>query len=313
MRNTLKFIALFASVALLTSASFAQAKVDSIALKQWKVQWAAGLGMTQSAYSDNWGGGETGSLIWVSDFNLKAERQYSTNWYHGNELKLAFGQSHSQNKDTHKWSIPVKSTDKIRYDGILRYTRGWVIDPYLGFTFESQFLDATDPAKKRYVNPIELTEATGVARTIINHPDKTVLTSRIGVAFKQRFNDFTLVDSVNGNQSLHETTSNGGAEWVTELALGSAKAKYSFNSRLTLFKSLVHSRSGGIPNAPKENDDWKAPTVNWDNVLHANVTSILQVSLAWQWLYEKPVSKGGRFKETLSLGLAYKFANYTAK
>jgi hypothetical protein len=311
MRPTQTYFFLLAVLALFATSAFAAQNVDSIALKQWKIQWESGLGITQSAYSDNWVGGEAGSLIWAAGIRAKAERQYTMNWYHGNELSLAFGQTHSQNKETKKWAPPQKSTDKIRYDGILRYTRGWLVDPYLGLTFESQFLDAADPHKKRYVNPIELTEATGVARTLVNKPDKTMLVSRIGVALKQRMVAFT--DPADSSKTLHETTNNGGVEWVTELGLGSAKSRYSFNSRLTLFQALIHDRSGGIPNAPKENDDWKAPTVNWDNVLRANVTSILQVTLAWQWLYEKPVSKAGRFKETLTLGLAYKFANYTAK
>ena len=48
--------------------------------------------------------------------------------------------------------------------------------------------------------------------------------------------------------------------------------------------------------------------MNWDNVLRANVTSLLQVSLAWQLLYDKEISLGGRLKETITVGLAYAFA-----
>jgi hypothetical protein len=33
------------------------------------------------------------------------------------------------------------------------------------------------------------------------------------------------------------------------------------------------------------------------------------MSLAWQLLYDKEIDLGGRFKETLALGLAYKFSN----
>ena len=90
------------------------------------------------------------------------------------------------------------------------------------------------------------------------------------------------------------------------------RSRYGFNSRLTLFKALIHSISGGYKNEPT-NDYWKTPTVNWDNIARANVTSILQVSLAWRLSLSKPISKAGRFRETLALGLSYKFANYSGK
>ena len=46
-----------------------------------------------------------------------------------------------------------------------------------------------------------------------------------------------------------------------------------------------------------------------DNSLRCNLWSLLQMSLGWQLLYDKEIDLRGRFKETLSLGLVYKFAN----
>jgi hypothetical protein len=276
----------------------------------WKVQIETGLGVTQASYSDNWTGGESGSIIWVADFHAKADRQFSASWFLGNELKLAFGQSHSQVDSTKKWQEPKKSSDKIRYDAILRLTKGWLIDPYVAGTFESQFLDASDKNKKRYLNPFETTEATGVARQIINVPDQSSLSTRLGFALRQRHTAFT--DSINDlGSTLTETTNDGGAEWVTDFTLGSAKAKYSFISKLTVFQALFHDRTGGyeLPAGVKEGNEWKTADVNWDNTLRVNLTSIIQTSLAWQLLYDKQIAKAGRFKETLTLGLAYKFGN----
>ncbi|RPH96672.1 DUF3078 domain-containing protein [candidate division KSB1 bacterium] len=274
----------------------------SVTANPWKIQFETGIGVTQAAYSDNWTGGEAGSIIWVAGFRGKADKQLMPSWWWGNELKLAFGQIHSQNKDTKEWAKPQKAADKIRYDGILRLTRGWVVDPYLSGIFESQFLDASG-SKKRYVNPIDLTEAAGVARDIIKVPDKNVLTTRLGAGFRQHM--VTMDDPADPDKTISETTNDGGLEWVTDWQLGSAKAKYSFVSQLTLFQALFNSRSDEL------NNDWKTVDMNWDNMLRANLTSILQVSLAWQLLYDKEISKAGRFKETLTLGVAYKFANFT--
>jgi hypothetical protein len=279
----------------------------------WKIQFDAGLGVTQAAFSDNWIGGQAGSIIWVSNFHGKAECQISPPWFQGNELKLEFGQTHNQDKDTKKWAIPEKSADKIRYDGILKLTKGWLVDPYLAATFESQFYDASDPHWKRYVNPIMTTEATGAARTLVNVPDKTVLNTRIGFGLQQRFSAFT--DPADSNHTLHETTNNGGFEWVSSLALGSAKAPFGFDSRLSLFQAVFHSKSGGIPDTvgQKENKDWQVVTADWDNTLRANITSVIQTTLSWELIYDKTVAKGGRFREALTLGVSYKFANFEVK
>ncbi|HEY3295550.1 MAG TPA: DUF3078 domain-containing protein [bacterium] len=276
----------------------------------WRLQMESNLGLAQSSYSNNWVGGEAGSMTWVSNFLGKAERQFSTSWFEGNELKLQFGQTHSQRQSDKHWLPPQKSADQIRYDGIVRYTRGWFVDPYVGLTFESQFLDASDSLKHRYLNPIDLTEATGFARTLIEKPDVNVLTTRLGFGLKQRFTAFSDPADPTHEKTLRQNTNDGGIEWVTHLVLGSPKKPYNFDSRLTVFQALFHSIHSDIA-LPPQNDNWKTATANWDNTVSVNVTKILQVGLAWQLLYDKQIALGGRFRETLSLGLAYKFANYT--
>jgi len=280
----------------------AYAAPDSSGATPWKVQIETGIGVTQAAYSDNWAGGEAGSIVWASGFRGKAEKQLSRSWLWGNELNLAFGQTHSQNKDTKVWSEPQKSADKIRYDGIVRLTRGWVVDPYAAGVFESQFLDASG-REKRYINPMDFTETAGVARNLVNVPDVRVLITRIGAGFRQRI--IKMDDPADVNKTKTETTNDGGLEWVTDLNLGSAKSRYSFASKLSVFQALFNSKSDEL------NDDWRTADLNWDNILRVDVTSLLQTSLAWQLLYDKEIAKAGRFKETLTLGVAYKFANFS--
>ncbi|MDD5087963.1 MAG: DUF3078 domain-containing protein [bacterium] len=304
------------TLGILVAAFAVAATAQETAADNWKVQIETGLGVTQAAYSDNWAGGEAGSIIWASAFRGKAEKQISPSWYWGNELKLAFGQTHNQVKATDdqgnekkQWTSPQKSTDKIRYDGIVRLTRGWLVDPYAAGVFESQFLDASG-TQKRYVNPVDLTETMGVARDLINVPDRRVLTTRIGAGFRQRF--ARLDDPADLTKTISESSNDGGLEWVTDFALGSAKSKYNFLSKLTVFQALFYSKADEFTGLPNE-DYWRTTDLNWDNVFTADVTSVLQVSLAWQLLDDKEIDLGGRFKETLALGLAYKFANFTAE
>jgi hypothetical protein len=40
------------------------------------------------------------------------------------------------------------------------------------------------------------------------------------------------------------------------------------------------------------------------------VSSLINVGLAWQLLYDKEVDLGGRLKQALSVGLVYNWANY---
>jgi hypothetical protein len=295
------YFAIFFVIAVLVSTSASQTDTTS---RAWKLQIETSLGVTQSAYSDNWTGGEAGSIIWASGFHGTANRQLSRSWFFGNELTLAFGQTHSQNKDTKRWAVPEKSSDKIRYDGIVRLTRGWVVDPYVAGTFESQFLDASG-MKKRYVNPMDLTETAGMARVLMNVPDIRFLSVRLGAGARE--NIARMDDPIVPNHTLSKTTTYGGAEFVTALALGSAKTKYSFNSNLTLFQAVFNSEADKLKGQPNA-DYWKTVDVNWDNILRVDVTALLQVSLAWQLLYDKEISLGGRFKETLALGLAYRYA-----
>ncbi len=275
--------------------------------QSWKLQFETGMGVTQSAYSDNCQGGEAGSVVWTTNFLGKAEKQLSSIWFWENQLKMEFGQIHNQVEETKKWKKPLKSADQIRYDGIIRLTKGWAVDPYGAVTFESQFLDASSPLNKRYINPIDLTEALGLARNIFRVEKIRQLTTRIGIGFKQHF--AKIDDPADPNQTISETTSKSGLEWVTDFQLGSAATKASFNSQVTLFKAFTNSKADELEGLPSENY-WKAVDISWENTLRANLTSVLQVNLTWRLLYDKELSLSGQFKETLTLGLAYKFANF---
>ncbi|HEX7342993.1 MAG TPA: DUF3078 domain-containing protein [bacterium] len=267
----------------------------------WKKLLEAGLAVTQASYSDNWTGGEVGSLIWAANLHGAAEKQLNPKMRTENDLKLQFGQTHSQSQETKNWASPVKSSDKIRFDTILKFTLQLWVDPYVAGTFESQFLDASDTLKNRYVNPIDLTESAGIARTLYETPSGKA-TTRLGLGLRQKIRTYT-DDPVTGSETT-EYLKDGGLEWVTDWQAKLSQT-LTYTSKLTLFEALFSSQEDELEAAGKK-DYWRTVDANWDNILTANVTKIVQVSLAWQLLYDKEVDLGGRFKETLALGVNWR-------
>ena len=101
----------FFSIMLLAGAVSAQeAETTS---NGWEKSLDLSLNVTQSSYSDSWIGGEAGNVTWVSDANGIFAKQMSPKFHLKNSVKLAFGQTMSQDKDSKKWSKPAKSTDEI--------------------------------------------------------------------------------------------------------------------------------------------------------------------------------------------------------
>ncbi|HAJ80366.1 MAG TPA: hypothetical protein DCO75_11415, partial [Fibrobacteres bacterium] len=66
----------------------------------WKLNLNANLSTSLNTYSDNWIGGEAGSFTWGSQFLGIAERKLSEKVNTKTTLKLQFGQTEAQNKET---------------------------------------------------------------------------------------------------------------------------------------------------------------------------------------------------------------------
>jgi len=297
MKKTATWLVIFAMSA---GCAYAQEQTEEENPYVWKTHVETGLALTQSAYSDNWTGGEVGSIIWAANLHGTAVKQLSSKFRNENDLKLAFGQTHSQNQETKVWSKPQKSTDKIRFDTILKLTLQAWVDPYVAGVFESQFYDASVPEVKRYINPMTLTESVGASRTLFDRENGKA-TTRLGFGLRQVINR-AVVDTLEGTTET-ETSYDGGIEWVTDwMALLSETLTYT--TKLTVFQALFYSEAEDLEGTEKA-DYWKAADMAWENLLTARVSKIVQVSLAWELLYDKEIDKGGRFKETLALGVAW--------
>ncbi len=277
----------------------------------WKGSLIFDITTTQAAYSDSWVGGEAGALSWVGNLNASAEKQLSPAYNFKSSLKLSFGQTHSQKIDEitgeKYWEKPKKSTDLIDFENVLRMTRNWHVDPYAAFRLESQFMDASVDSYKRYFNPVKLTESAGVAHKFYDK-DESIIISRFGFALRQIFRNVITqtYDEALGDdwETTDSTLTDSGIESVTDVKLNFHK-NLQYSSKLTLYKALYFSGKDKVAGTEFE-DDWKAVDVNWENIISASITKIVTVNFYTQILYDKEVSKKGRFKETLGIGFVFK-------
>ena len=274
------------------------AVASSIFAEPWTMAVDANLTLTQNAYSNNWVGGEVGALSWTFNSNSLAEKQLYAKVHNKNTLKLSFGQTHNQDKETKAWAKPMKSTDLIDFESVLRFTLGGFVDPFASGRVETQFLDISDTLKNRFLNPVTFTESFGVAKVLIKE-EKREWTARFGAGLRQHLNRDMLVDTLT-NERETQTSNDGGLVFDTGFKTSMAQERITYTSKLTVFRALFSSESDD------NNNDWKSPDVNWENTFTANITKYLMVNLYMQLLYDREIKLGGRFKQTLSLGLTYK-------
>lgn len=259
---------------------------------EWEKSLDFSLNLTQNSYSDNWVGGEAGSFSWMSNLNSSAKKQLSKGLNLKNTLKLAFGQTHQQDKDSKEWRKPIKSTDLIDFESVLRFTLNAWVDPYFAVRLETQFLDAEVSQVKRYFNPIKISESAGIAK-VFHKMEKSEFLTRFGLGLRQHINK-EIIDTSKAITEV-KTTNDGGFESVTDFKIGFADGKINCTTKLTLFKAIFYSK--------KEELYWKCVDVNWENIFSSSIAKYLTVNLYVQFLYDKQIDKKGRFKQTLALGL----------
>ena len=266
--------------------------------QNWEKSIDAGLNLALNNYSENWTGGEQGSIIWAFNLNGMAQKQLNPKMNSKTTLKLQFGQTHSQDEVTNHWGVPKKSTDLIDLESVMRFTFGSFVDPFAAVHLESQFYDASVADNKRLFNPMRFSESAGIARVIMKK-EKTEWTARLGWAFRQ-FIDRDAISAPSTDKKTI-TANDGGVEFVSEMRAPIVKEKIDYTGKLTVFNAIFYSKSDEAPN-----DYWKSPDINFENIFNASITKYLMVNLYIQMLYDKEISLKGRHKETLGLGLTYK-------
>lgn len=290
---------ILSSTALVVLAGFSICQAETTDSLVSKTSIDASLTLSQSTYSDNWSGGDAGNLAWIGILNVGRQIYHEETWHWRNTLNLAYGQTHSQDPETKDWRKPTKSTDKIDFESLLRYTKWTTLPPYVSFRAQSQFENASDPNRKLYLTPILLTEAAGLSRQIYKKDADEILT-RSGFALRQLI-ERKYVDDI----KTTETSTDGGLEWVTDITYKIPGSSIGYKSRLGAFKALFYSKSDELKGLENE-DYWKAVDVNWENTFSAQVSKYIGVALYLQWLYDKEIDLAGQFKQTLSIGFSWK-------
>ncbi|MFQ6007796.1 MAG: DUF3078 domain-containing protein [Candidatus Zixiibacteriota bacterium] len=267
----------------------------------WKKSLIVDITTTQTTYSDSWVGGEAGSFNWVGNLNGFVEKKIASWMELKSTLKLSFGQTLTQDAENKRWSKPSKSTDLIDWENVGRFTIDWFVDPYAAFRAETQFFDGSVREKRRYFSPLKLTESAGFTRKFYEK-DKDFITSRLGLGIRQTIKS-VIIDSVKFTTE-DSTLVDGGFESVTDVSI-TFNEKLSYTGKLTLYKAIYFSKQNEVKGTYYE-DDWKAIDVNWENIISASPSKIVTVNLYTQLLYDKEVSRRGRFKETLAIGFVFK-------
>lgn len=323
------------------SGAFAEEK--ELEIGKWYPMAETGLTLTQSSYSDNWAGGDKGSIVWTAILNSSLENQLNekVNWF--NTLKLAFGQTHQQkvaSNGERVWDNPEKSTDLVEFETIFRFTLGWHVDPYASGRVESQLYDVSDPQGRGLkLNPVKLKEAVGFARHFINEEDRSLM-ARVGAAFRQTSRRvFTSAAPATGTESV--TTNDGGVEFVADYNTKVLEDRVTWTSKLIVMQPFFYSEkskfeglteaqltTAGLDN--KIADFTTTVDVDWENIFTTQITKIISVNLYVRWIYDKydnsvppkldengditnaadvkaAVRKAGQFKQTMAIGLTYRF------
>ena len=270
----------------------------------WELSLESNLSVNQTTYSDNWDGSEQGAYTWTSLVNGRAQKQLDDIYNSRTTLRLEFGQTHTQDPATKNYLAPTVSADRIDLESILRADYGLALDPFVAGRFQSQFLDARDPAKDFYINPLRFTESIGVSRTLVKTEKKELLT-RLGFAMREMLDQNALLDAT-AMEYGSDWTYDGGLELVADYKTPLLKEKVTYTGRLSLYQALFYSESDKLAGTPGETD-WQSVDVEFESTFTAAIAGHLNVTLDLRLLYDRQISKGGRLKQALALGFGYTF------
>jgi hypothetical protein len=313
---------------------------------KWYPSLESGLNLTQSSYSTNWAGGDKGSVVWtlITNGTLENQLHKQVNWL--STLKLAYGQTHQQKVDAagdRFWDHPEKSTDLIDFETMARFTLGGFVDPFASLRFESQFQDASDAQGRTLAfNPLKFKESAGIARKFIDQKDRSLL-SRFGFTFRQSSRQL-FKEAAPSKTTGTEKTNDGGFEWVTDYKTRILQDRITWSSRLGAYQPVFYSGKSDLKDLSSEellanrldpdvSSFSTTADLDWENIFTTQITKVISVGLYTRWVYDKydnsvkplvktedgivkltngadvraAVRKAGQFKQTLAVGITYRF------
>ena len=306
----------------------------------WSTSAVVSVNLAQSAFSDNWSGGDRGAISWLAKGDVRARRQ-TADWFHwANQLQLSYGQTSRQVEDPDGsgdiiWSEPEKSTDQILAESVGIFTNGWAVDPYASVRLDSQFLDASDAKRTRFFNPVTLLESIGVARRFARAEEKETFW-RVGFGLRQNISR-SFVDAISDDTET-EISNQGGLEISNDTIWRLAEDRVLYTGKLLIYFPFFYDKSSDLEdfdaaalafdaNREEVGDFWKSPNIDFQNTFSSELTSWLAVNLYLRLVYEKydastavnldkpieelipvvdaGIRKGGQFQQTLGIGMTF--------
>jgi len=274
---------------------------------RWYPMVESGVTLTQSSYSDNWAGGDKGSIVWAAILNAALENQLNPKMNWNNTLKLSYGQTHQQKGagEERSWDQPEKSTDLIDFETILRLTLGAWVDPYGSFRVESQFQDLSDPLGRDLAfNPVRFRESAGIARKFIDREDRSLL-SRLGFTFRQssrRIFSSDEVDTLTGRPlsraTTTQTSNDGGLEFTNDAKAKILGGRVTWTGKLSAYQPIFYSGKDELDkltpeqlaavSLPGDVEDYPLSIdIDFENLFSTQITKLLSVNLYTRWVYDK--------------------------
>jgi hypothetical protein len=270
----------------------------------WKIDATGNVGAVVNSYSNSWVGGEAGSFSWSSQFLGIAEKQFDDSLNSQTTIKLQYGQTEVESQKSKLWSLPQKSIDLIDGQELLRLKRDWWANPFASARLISEFKDGSDTLLTRYINPLNITEALGMSKTLEKTPTVTWST-RAGVAMQQ-YVDRDRLDTATEVRAT-ESTNDGGVEFDMDLNAANAKKSASIASDLRVYKAIVSS-AAEQNSGTTANGAWRNPRVDWENTAIFTFSKYLMLNLSVFLVYTTQQSASLQVKEALSAGLTYTYS-----
>jgi len=267
---------------------------------RWYRVVEAGLNLTQSAYSDNWYGGETNSLAWTAYLNTGVERRFANGIDWASVLRLRFGQTHQQSKGddgNRHWDRPKKSEDKITFETLALLAKGWQVDPYLSGRWESQFIDQSDPfGRDIVINPNTFKESAGIARHFLQRGEEEYILGRFGWTQRQNHRRYYLDIASDATDS--KVAHDGGVELQGDWRLKILEDKVAWLGKLSVYQPFAWSETDKFDNLSADSlsaagidadvkDFTTVVDVAWENTFTTQITKWIAFNVYVEFRYDK--------------------------
>jgi len=258
---------------------------EAVPLGVWQKNVDLRLNLLQSSVSDNWNGGGSGSVVWTGNLDAQYENQFNERHNWRNTLKLAYGQTHNQERNPDgslHWKRPDKTEDLIDFESMFRWTpqSGW--DPYVAVGLQSMFEDRNDIYGRAInFNPLTLRASGGISKKFVNTEKRTLLT-RLGIVAIRNNRSFFL-EPTPSDETQSASSSEFGAELRVEYKVGALDERVDWESTLIVTQPFYYSGKqvfeDGFNSILPIPDDIASYTtvvdVDWDNTFTANITKVI--------------------------------------